>query len=406
MEVIKRWDTRELLSRVGDILRDPTSNLTVALFLFAVLAIILLILVALVTMFVLSIPEDEEDEGWENEDGEQVPVAQSRSESAVAVGSGESIPPKPRLPWQMRLGRSILWGAVILAVGWAAVGLTTAQSSVCMSCHTDDPHKRSASTDPHQSTDCVACHETGGIAGAITFMVPSRVVHYATTIVRVPAYGVYGKVVPSSACGRCHATTVRSTVTVPPQGVRVSHKEPLAAGAECLDCHEMSMGVVSDNTVGMAPCLRCHDGKKVERDCSYCHTKDPGAAARSVSATGNRSRDRVGEPDCGGCHDQAKECDSCHGIRMPHTQEFKAWAHARDGVADLWFTDGRVCGKCHTPRRNPCSKCHMAFPNHPVREFPVLHAASDPAGGACQCHSAKAYMVGRNMCGLCHAQYR
>ncbi len=50
----------------------------------------------------------------------------------------------------------------------------------------------------------------------------------------------------------------------------------------------------------------------------------------------------------GGCHNEKKNCDPCHGIRMPHTTEFMAHAHARAAAVDLWYNGGKACGRCHT----------------------------------------------------------
>jgi hypothetical protein len=107
-------------------------------------------------------------------------------------------------------------------------------------------------------------------------------------------------------------------------------------------------------------------------------------------------------PDCGGCHDQTA-CDSCHGIRLPHTQEFMAYAHAREGVEDIWYNGGRTCAKCHNDASRPCTLCHKGrFPSHGTK-FAPIHSNGSPTGVGCDnCHAEMSYRPGRNFCELCH----
>ena len=411
-DLLGRFDAGQLVGRISEILRDPTSNLVASLLILAAFAIVLLFVVLLAAMFVLNASDEDEQPDADEFEGEAgVPGSALDAASSAVSGTVVDddapellIEPEPAKPWPIRAGVFFLWTTLVLMLTWIAVGAATAQTSACVSCHTDNPHKRISNVDPHEGTACFRCHESGGIVGALTYMVPSRAAHYAAGILQRDPLGTYGKAAPSSGCTQCHAATLKSTVSVEPQGIRVSHKEPLAAGAECVDCHAMNSGVVSNHTVGMAPCLRCHDGEKVKSDCGVCHTRDPGVAIRPAQVAADRSRDRIGQPNCGSCHNQ-KKCDACHGVRLPHSREFMVWQHARAGVEDIWNNGGRTCGKCHNATRRPCTKCHVGFPNHPISVFKATHGAGGPNNNACICHEARRYVAGRNMCGLCHPEY-
>ncbi len=113
--------------------------------------------------------------------------------------------------------------------------------------------------------------------------------------------------------------------------------------------------------------------------------------------TAGDARVLIDQPDCGGCHDQSS-CDSCHGIRMPHTREFRLTGHARPGVEDLWFNGGKTCSKCHNETRRPCTGCHQAMPSHGLT-WSKYHQG-DPRG--CSCHARTEHLYGRVICELCH----
>lgn len=287
---------------------------------------------------------------------------------------------------------------------WFATGITTLAPSVCESCHADNIHAAtSMPEDPHESTSCVRCHEAGGYTGALTFGVPGRVAHVVSGALELSGARSYGYVA-SGSCESCHHDGIAGTTISEQKAVRISHREPIEAGAECLDCHRISDGVVGVYTTKMVPCLRCHDGVQVSAECSFCHTGDVALAitGRSQPSTATAER-QVPNPDCGGCHTQ-ETCDSCHGIRLPHSQEFMAFAHARPGVEDLWYNSGRTCGKCHNDENRPCTQCHKArFLSHGT-DFQRYHSAGSVDGLGCDnCHAEMAYRPRRNFCvDLCH----
>lgn len=400
------------------VIQNPYSNLTAALLLLAAgVVFVLFILMVVIAIFspaprkpvtydedelrslleILEtddeIPEGETVEGWD------VPGSDS-------VGGAQAAAPRVRvkgLSWQ-------LWAAVMLVgmlVAFVAVGWTTTASEVCTACHESTPHSETVAaggTDPHEAVACVRCHESSGWVGRVTVEVPERLGHIIAGAASEPEQGTYG-IVTGTGCGQCHAGAITGVIEDAERGIRMSHAEPLAAGAQCRDCHTLATGVVSSVTVGMTPCLRCHNGDDEPATCTTCHTKDVGAAARSrrnpAEMTG---RELVPTPDCGGCHDEATQCDPCHGgVRMPHSDLFMWWGHARAGAEDIWKTGGKTCARCHTETRRPCTQCHAFFPGHP-REWRATHGAGGRGASCDSCHRRRAYSTDRDFCQLCHGE--
>jgi len=392
----------EVWEEILYLVRNPYSNIGGALLLLAVVVITVLLL-ASVAILVATRPKRRK-----RANREELEYYLSYLDRGIHGESEESIPayeeggpPYRTAAW---VGGALLVGLVL----WIAVGFTSASSAVCTSCHVTNPHAdvvEAGGFDPHASVDCVRCHESSNWFALVTADVPSRVVHFGRGMMTEPQTAGYGYVV-SRTCLQCHGV-VRTEITEDAErGVRMSHKEPLEAGAECRDCHTLDSGVITAVTVGMAPCLRCHDGQDQSSECSLCHTKDVGAATRPQTNLAEMvGQPLIPTPDCGGCHNQASQCDPCHGgVRMPHTEVFLWWGHAREGVKDIWYNDGERCGRCHTAERRPCTRCHAFFPGHPVDFFEANHGAAGNTGGCDACHNRRAYVAGRDLCELCHGE--
>lgn len=402
-------DFNYLWGQVLRLISDPYSNITAALLLLAAVVLVVLIIASIVIAVVT---------GWTSRPRGQQEIEELQYLISVldAEQTGEAPPERPSatpperwarlraFPWLAFIGISFV---ATLVMG-LSLGATTGSSEVCGTCHTGTSHSkavRAGIADAHRKVDCIACHESSGWLGSLSIEVPGRFAHFANALKKDPPPTGYGSVV-SAPCYSCHRSVARETTTDKKRGVKMAHKQPLEAGAECRDCHTSPKGVVSSLTVGMTPCLRCHDGKKQSSECTLCHTKDVGVATRAhIDPVDLKGRDLIETPDCGSCHDVATKCDPCHGgVRMPHTQLFKAYAHAREGTKDLWFNSGKACRTCHTAARRPCTKCHVMLPGHPVREWPALHGVGDNAAACATCHDEKANVPGRDFCKLCHTK--
>ncbi len=381
----------QLTDTLLTLLTDPTSNLKAALLLYSMIGLAVVLVLVVIIAALLGAPEEDEDE---YEDGFEVPVAPQPVQEAVAEAA-------PREPYRPRTAVFTLLAiiGVTLAV-WLVAGFTTSADPVCGACHVDTVHDlaRGSLPDPHESTDCVSCHEPGGPVGRYFTQVPSRLLHFVEGGTGLSVRATFGQVTPS-ACNECHAETIKRVTVDRETGVRMSHAEPIAASAKCLDCHVPASGVVSRKTAGMGPCLRCHDSVTASSECTTCHDKQTAAAA--TARTTKLAKRQVTEVKCGGCHNQEKECDTCHGLRMPHSLAFKADGHARAGAADFWYTGGKTCARCHTPARRPCQKCHSPVlgKGHQL-SWAKDHQKGTPA--SCACHNQMAQTQGRDFCKVCH----
>jgi len=407
----------DFFALVGQVIDNPLANVQASLMLLITLVVVTLLAVVVA---ILIIGFGDDSDAPRAPAGKRRTAGKSAASTPAARKAARAAEKADRAPLTAEARRRRLAGTtatvmVSLLAAWLLAGVTTGAETMCLSCHGGDmPHTErlvdEGSTDPHRSTNCVRCHEPGGVVGSLTYSVPSRVAHFAQGIAGAEAVAGYGVPVASDACERCHAADVRGTVTVEDRGVKISHAEPLEAGAVCVDCHEVqkATGVVGTFTVGMAPCLRCHDNEQASAACEYCHTKDIAYAVH----VNIEAQPKVLVPDkrCGSCHDQTS-CDACHGLRMPHSPEFIATEHPRAATLDIWDNNGETCKKCHTQTRNPCTACHRKLgPGHPPEAWRTIHGLGGPEVGfnraACNgCHGYLAPIEGRNFCGVCHKEY-
>ena len=403
-------DWGAVFRRLAAVVSDPASNPIVAGFLIGLVSLVVVILLVIALMYVVgrSDLDEESPEADEEEHENMYPILpEQSSENGQADGDEVRSDEGAVAPATRRRPRMTLVGvAIVAAVGlgvWVATGVLTSQSTLCIACHAGSVHSKAPRTDPHTAVTCVACHEPGGALGSVTYMVAPRGVHFVSGILSTKVTDGYSVTVSSGACLRCHASVIGGTVTIPAQGVRMSHKEPLAAGAQCVDCHSLTGGIVSNRTVGMTPCLRCHDGHTASSACSTCHTTDIGVAVRPSADTTLGPHVLIETPNCYSCH-EPKACDDCHGIRMPHTKDFILHGHARAAATDFWHGSGKTCSKCHTATRNPCSKCHQgSMPSHGAGlGWALGHQYGSPTNCSIGCHGYQTGGGTRQMCEFCH----
>jgi hypothetical protein len=384
----------QVIQAIPDVVRDPSSNPLQAAILLGIA--IVLILVVLLTIVLIVMRPSAED------------LAELYGEDAAGGVGGAGGAANGRLaePLGWLTVTSII--IVVVAALWVVTGITTASPEVCASCHVDTVHTASSSNDPHRSVPCVSCHESGGPVARATADLPLRVEHVVLGRIGSATASAYGRPVSSDACIRCHGDQISGVVLIKQQNVRVSHKEPMAAGAQCVDCHILTSGVISSGTAGMTPCLRCHNGTITKSECNVCHVGDPAGAIRSGIKSGSMASAQVPNPTCGGCHFDMTRCNACHGIAMPHSTAFKMYLHARPGALDIWDNGGKTCAKCHYPGHNNCQSpaCHQSpFPQHPSPAMKVAHTGTpwSQSQVACSCHRWNAFdHNGMNFCQICH----
>ena len=372
---------------VADVFRNPGADREAALLVFGSLLLVIVLVGLLVSLAVMT-PR-----------GTRRPVAGSASPVVARATRVRRTPAETRA----RILGSAATLVIVAAAVWATAGVTTASRAACESCHEDAAHVASAEIDPHRDVSCVSCHETGGAVARAGGNLTARTAHYVSGAEGV-ASGEYGSRISSAGCIGCHRAVLTEITEDTARGIVMSHAEPVEAGAECVDCHRIAGGVISKRITGMNECLRCHDDETASAECSTCHRGDPAAAIAAVEATSTAfARDLVAEPRCDTCHDMGP-CDSCHGISLPHTPEFKAAGHAREGAEDLWDNGGQTCVKCHYDGRRECTSCHeQEFLAHGAG-FKSSHALADWSGVGCTCHNYRSPVKGRNFCLVCHTE--
>jgi hypothetical protein len=149
-----------------------------------------------------------------------------------------------------------------------------------------------------------------------------------------------------------------------------SHEAHLERGAGCESCHEPPIHTETGiRTPTMARCFTCHateEDAEAPGDCDLCHPPDfpimPASHTPEFFQGGHaRVVEREGTEDCFFCHEGDEEsfCDGCHGIEMPHPEE---WGRTADGDpgdhVQASFDEGEVCVRCHDNEVAPPGNCY------------------------------------------------
>lgn len=391
---------QQVVSTLTRILITPTSNLKVAFLLYGTIALFLILILIIGLMFVMAAPDDatplapSSDRRKDTRSKQTVPPKRRRDSKAAPRGFW---PKSPRM--RLLLGVGI---ALALVGVWVVAGITTSDAGFCNGCHSTSVHaKADKGKDPHAKVVCVSCHERGGVIGRYVSGVPFRLLHLAAASVGAGNKTEYGQVT-TRACASCHGSSLAGTKSAPKRGLKMSHAEPLAASASCIDCHTMRNGTVSVHNVGMKPCLRCHDGNTASSECVTCHEGTVAAAARA--RTTSFRGEQIKDVTCGGCHNEKRDCDGCHGLRMPHSTEFKNGGHARAAVVDVWYNGGKTCRRCHTASSRPCTQCHSTLMGKAHGAGMAESHQSGAASSCDTCHRQYATIATRDFCkDLCHS---
>lgn len=399
-------DFGDVWQRAVEVFFDPASDLQLAILVYAIVSLVVIIALVAVMLF-LSAADDEEVVETAPTDDEYFVL----DDEPVAEGEPQVVPVQPSASRTRNLALNAVLGVVAAGLVWFALGAATTQQATCTGCHTETPHNVTVpdttwlAGDAHEQLGCVDCHESASAVGRYGLATVSRTAHVLTGF-GLMSSGEYGWT-SSQSCLNCHGAVASTTIENEVRAIRVSHAEPIAAGAACIDCHGLVDGVVSREIGGMTRCVVCHDGETAESECGYCHTQDVSVAASQPSPPRADTAKRIIEtPDCGGCHNLEATCDPCHGgVRLPHSPEFVAGGHARPAVRDYWYGSGTTCQQCHTATRRPCGTCHQGqFWSH-GKSWAANHRQANPNNNNCDaCHGQTVgKRTDRNFCiDVCH----
>lgn len=262
-------------------------------------------------------PQAEKEPRPEEEPrAEEEPQAEEESDESSPDERGPSLWTRAR-PFAVIASTAYL----LIAAIWILTGSMTNGPQMCTGCHAHSAHEQAGATDPHFGVPCVNCHEPGGWVARYTSNVPMRLQHFFEAQSGSVRSQPFGQKVSSAGCAECHAKDMRQTLYDPTRAVSMSHKEPLEAGAECMDCHRFKSGEISAGTWGMASCVRCHDGKTADAKCGKCHQGDPTDNRLSQISPEKMSSRLVPVPDCKSCHASSASCRRCHGTTWPRPVE-------------------------------------------------------------------------------------
>ncbi len=386
-------DLQATRKAIAALLTNPSENPRLALLVLS--AIVLLVLLLVLIVLLLVTPSRKRVIVRR--------VVTEGPESAGAEPAPASTPLRPKLSSRLFLAASGPFAVSAMVVAaLASAYLATSTDGFCAhTCHSRSATISAAVDSPHGP--CASCHQRPGLAGVLP-NASSRLKMALDSMLGSPATSEAR--VDSRACLGCHRDVTRAT-TMSSTGVRVSHKELLAVAIPCTECHPRAGHDRRAFQRSMSACITCHDGQTASAECPTCHSKDPVASkfasAESTRTIGTGRIDypavRAADRDCSGCHDLARQCDACHGVRMPHSPGFMKSGHARAAA----FGRKTVCFRCHL--MTDCGTCHSA-PFDPETglgghaNWEAEHKASAWDAG-CVCHQSRSSRKSP-ICELCH----
>ena len=362
---------------VTEVLGNPASNPLVALLVVLGIALVLVIVALLVWLMVVLVREIKH------------PREKSSQSAAVERRSARAVP--------------VIWTLLVVAllavviVGWQY----GTSDRTCARCHVTNSAFKSNAQDAHAEVSCRDCHIAPGPTGALAAGV-TGVRNIKTQLREEPNRPTRVAHVDDNACLACHQAITEGVTTA--GGIRMRHSDVLEVGYACTDCHNTAGHGESIRRVRrpqMAQCVLCHDGKKARSECDVCHTTDVGAAKRKPGA--GYVKTYITPDGCRGCHSM-QGCIECHGLELPHSQQFIGGYHAKKAYENV-----RLCFKCHGGV-DFCNGCHIfgllpsGLPRNPHDDFVPWHAKYAVRGGnACLCHGENGYQ-NPAFCDFCHGQ--
>lgn len=335
------------LIAVLKVLRDPFSNVMVSVLLLTSVVVLVLLLAV---VFLLAV--------FNAEAANTVDEIRTQKERA----SRKSAPLDPKeLAHRKFEKRTYSAQKILILVGifitlYVALGVSTQQRSVCVSCHNAKiTHSKEFRDSKHNEARCSTCHEGGSVLEVAVFSTPRRFVHMISAVATNGKPSVRFAPFSNGGCNSCHRDVAETkTISVSGNKVKIAHAQPLKAGMKCVECHAFAKSAASQiGDTGMQSCLVCHNDQQESASCSTCHVNDPAAPQNLKPGPENAKNLYAGGVDCYTCHNPSP-CDSCHGIRMPHPGGSEGYLNFH--AADARSNRSR-CYKCHDIES--CRSCHF-----------------------------------------------
>lgn len=303
-----------------------------------------------------------------------------------------------RLPVWAWTAIGVVLGTLVLAV---VFDLATSSPEFCSSCHEMEFRAGSWRESAHSVVVCVECHQEP----TAWYEVPQRVADRAQLLVRDVKAHVSGdfedpvdspvagaEPMTDEVCLQCHDPNRKAT-----SGFRIliDHVEHAKRNGSCISCHVRTAHALESRGAAMSlmsQCFTCHgtpEQPDASAECGVCHPADyellPASHAEPEWARGHGDVAQGDPKQCGMCHEQTF-CDDCHGIAMPHPDD---WASGPDGHGSVAERDQQVCEGCHGSGPDLCTMCH--------------HTSYDPMQGTwIDQHPAEVRDEGAAYCTECH----
>jgi len=350
----------ELAGRIRRIIEAPQANPLQTLMLVAIVLLLILSIVIFIVLLVMNFRRADKYSFVDTE-GEEQTIERPKQDELLERLKEEGISEEDLEDGLVVKRRFFVYkvalAVVAVLIAWVVFGATTSARGMCIACHAAEDHIAYMKSVDHPDVSCVYCHETGGGFERHTSNVLPRALHLLSGVTGNSG-GLYASVSQSS-CLKCHNTKLDSATVSSRTYLRVSHKEPIEANMSCLRCHLFSeTQEVSFKDMGMAVCIQCHSGERASAECTTCHTK-PASARNRGAGQENQEILITAAPQerCYDCHNP-RPCDNCHGLRIPHPENFAGRAH----VAERNRLGTARCQKCHHKDSPtgimPCTDCH------------------------------------------------
>lgn len=293
-----------------------------------------------------------------------------------------------------RLINNLLMLVFVLVLVFTANYYAERQSS-CLGCHTRSTEYAALKKTAHKDVQCISCHKAAGATGylrqKVDFLRMLFVFYSKGGKDNNPAMQAKGGSF-DSACLRCHGDILKRNVRK--ENLVMSHKEKVGTEFSCADCHNQVAHPGISKPVkqyDMFDCSVCHKEVHASNRCGTCHPQ----YAMGVILAKDVELPKTELPEVlncyGPCHDEKKECLPCHGVTMPHPEDWvgEVPQHARYAA----FTRKKLCWRCHydgdkyfSPGREFCGKCHPLEFHGPDEEVYWSHQRFYPGNCEMLCH--------------------
>jgi cytochrome c-type protein NapC/trimethylamine-N-oxide reductase cytochrome c-type subunit TorC len=302
-------------------------------------------------------------------------------------------------------------GFVAITVGFA---YAAASPALCATCHEMQPKVEAWEVSGHAKVGCVSCHETprswtqfpqtlGERASLLARDIGLHLTR-STADADTPHDGMQSDI-PDSTCERCHHPAREVSMRY---GTLIDHEDHAERNDSCVSCHLWTAHPdpgIDRALLTMSQCFSCH-GHTAEAEapgtCDTCHPDDfelkPASHEPELDwASGHGQPSIDGNQDCEMCH-EAETCTDCHGVAMPHPEEWTEGDSLHVAVAQQ---DDEVCVACHEPAEEFCAPCHHKGYDSVEGAWLDVHQDSvreRGAGGCFDCHEP-------THCVTCHTTF-